>query len=139
MAEPKSSSQGTGLADALRRYVDAMVGVTEVSRERAEKIMTELAQRGETRAKDLQKAARELADRSSKNRNELVRLVQKEIRRQVSALGLASNDDVEKLKSRIKELERPETSGTPKSAKPPSSIKSRKSTSSSPRTKKQGS
>ena len=59
--DQNESSRGGGLADALRRYVDAMIGVTEVSRERAERIIGDLARRGETRTKDIQKAARDLA------------------------------------------------------------------------------
>jgi polyhydroxyalkanoate synthesis regulator phasin len=104
--EPDDGRGGSGLADALRRYVDALVGMTEVSRERAEKIVSDLAKRGETRAKDIQQAARELADRSSRNQRELVRLVQKEIKRQVESLGLATRDDVGRLQRRVKELEK---------------------------------
>jgi polyhydroxyalkanoate synthesis regulator phasin len=120
VAEPKNvpdnASDSGGLTDALRRYVDAVVGVTEVSRERAERIMSDLAKRGQSRTKDLQKAARELADRSSKNRNELMRLIQKEIGRQIGALGLATNDEVEKLRKRVRELEKGRTTApkTPK-------------------------
>ena len=73
----------SGLADALRRYVDAVAGMGEVSRERADRIMAELAMRGEPRARDLQKAARDLVDRSTRNRRDLTRLIQKEIRRQL--------------------------------------------------------
>jgi polyhydroxyalkanoate synthesis regulator phasin len=110
VAEPSSSdrsasSRGGGLADALRRYVDAVVGVTEVSRERAEKIIGDLARRGETRTKDIQKAARDLADRSARNQRDLARLIQKEIKRQIETLGLATRDDVGRLQRRMKELE----------------------------------
>jgi polyhydroxyalkanoate synthesis regulator phasin len=115
--EPDDNRGGSGLADALRRYVDALVGMTEVSRERAEKIVSDLAKRGETRAKDIQQAARELADRSSRNQRELVRLVQKEIKRQVESLGLATRDDVGRLQRRVKELEK----DTPASSKSASS------------------
>lgn len=96
MAEPSTSSRGGGLADALRRYVDAVVGVTEVSRERAEKIVRDLAARGETRTKDIQKAARELADRSARNQRDLARLIQKEVKRQIEALGLGPRDGDER-------------------------------------------
>lgn len=69
--------------------------------------MKDLAQRGEVRARDMQKAARELAERSAKNRRELASLIQKEIRRQVKGLGLATRDEVERLQRRVRELERP--------------------------------
>ena len=108
MAENSESSTGGGIADALRRYVDALVGVTEVSRERAEKIVADLAKRGESRAKDIQQAAKELAERSARNNREFVRLVQKEIRRQIEQMRLASRDEVSKLEERLDELEKNE-------------------------------
>lgn len=107
MADKNDMSSQRPVLDALRRYVDAVVGVTEVPRDRAEKIMKDLAKRGEVRARDMQKAARELAERSTRNRNELVGLIQKEIRRQIKGLGLATRDDVERLQRRIRELEKP--------------------------------
>src|SRR5688572_33346215 len=107
VSEPTKPAEGTGggLMDALRRYVDAVSGFTEVSRERAEKILSDLAKRGETRARDMQKAARELADRSSRNQRELVRLVQKEMRRQIETRGLATRDEVSRLQRRVQQLE----------------------------------
>jgi hypothetical protein len=51
-------------------------------RERAEKIVGDLAKRGESRTKGIQKAARELADRSARDRDDLMRLLGKEIRAQ---------------------------------------------------------
>jgi len=58
------------------------------------------------RARDFQKLARTLIDRAERNRTELTRLVQKEISRQVKALGLATRDEVEALRKRVRALER---------------------------------
>jgi len=74
--------------------------------ERAGKLVGDLAKRGETRTKDIQKTARGIADRSARDRRDLMRLIQKEIRRQVEALGLARSTDVEKLDERLRELEK---------------------------------
>jgi polyhydroxyalkanoate synthesis regulator phasin len=122
VAEPKDEAPGGGLADALRRYVDAMVGATEVSRERAEKIIGDLARRGEVRTRDMQKAARELAERSARNQRDLARLIQKEVKRQVEALGLATRDDVGDLRERVGSLE----DGSPHAATKPTAKPSRK-------------
>jgi polyhydroxyalkanoate synthesis regulator phasin len=119
LAEPSSSSRRPSVPDALRRYVDALVGLTETSRERAEKIVSDLADRGQTRARDIERGARELADRSARNRRELVRLVQKEIRHQISSLGLASRADVERLQKRIRDLEKKATTRKPAAARKP--------------------
>ena len=68
-------------------------------------VVGDLARRGEVRARDLQKLARTLVDRVERNRAELTRLIQKEIRRQINALGLATRDEVDALRKRIRILE----------------------------------
>jgi len=113
MPDKDAAAKPTGVAEALRKYVDAVASMTEVPRERAEKIVRDLAERGEVRARDLQKAASELAERSARNRQELIGLVRKEIRRQISALGVATKTDVDRLNKRIRALE---TSKPPKSS-----------------------
>jgi polyhydroxyalkanoate synthesis regulator phasin len=82
---------------------------------RAQRIVSDLAKRGETRAKDLQKAARELAERSARSRRELAGLIQKEIRRQIRSLGLATRDDIERLQRRLRDLEKGTTAKRPAS------------------------
>jgi polyhydroxyalkanoate synthesis regulator phasin len=114
----KDPASPSGVWDALRKYVDAAVSVTDVPRERAERIFRDLADRGEVRARDLQKVAKEMADRSARNREELARLIRKEIRRQISSLGLATRNDVERLQSRIRKLE-----GSPAKKKAPAKPK----------------
>ncbi len=80
------------------------------SQGRTQRIVGDLAKRGESRAKNLQKAARDLAERSARNRREVVSLVQKEIRRQIKGLGLATRDEVDRLQRRVRELEKTSTS-----------------------------
>lgn len=92
-------------------------------RDRAQRIVSDLAKRGESRAKDLQKAAKDLAERSARNRRELASLVQKEIRRQIRSLGLATRDEVERLQRRIRELERSTPGRKPAARKPKSTPK----------------
>jgi polyhydroxyalkanoate synthesis regulator phasin len=125
-----SPGDGGGLTDALRRYVDAVAGFTELPRDRAEKIIGDLARRGESRARDLSKAARELADRSTHNRRELVGLIQKEIRRQMESRGFATREEVSRLQQRVQQLEKkqaPKARAAPK-RKPAKRTASKKST-----------
>jgi polyhydroxyalkanoate synthesis regulator phasin len=69
--------------------------------------VADLARRGEVRARDLQKLAKAVLDRADQSRTELTRLIQKEITRQVKALGLATRDEVDTLKKRVAKLEKP--------------------------------
>lgn len=105
------------MLDLVRRYVDSLAGLSEVPRERAEKLVRELAKRGEVRVRDIQRTTQEIVDRSMRNRQELVRLIQKEIKRQVQALGLATRDDVDKVAKRVKDLERAKRSTSSPRAK----------------------
>ena len=75
--------------------------------ERAEAVVADLARRGEVRARDLQKFAKAVLDRAEQSRTELTRLIQKEINRQVKALGLATREEVDTLKRRVAKLEKP--------------------------------
>jgi polyhydroxyalkanoate synthesis regulator phasin len=75
------------------------------ARDRAQRIVSDLAKRGESRAKSLQKQAKEVAERSARSRHELAGLIQKEIRRQIRSLGLATRDEVERLQRRVRQLE----------------------------------
>jgi polyhydroxyalkanoate synthesis regulator phasin len=84
-------------------------GTSRTAAQRAETVVADLARRGELRARDLQRLARELVDRAERNRTELTRLIQKEINRQVKTLGLATQDEVDALRKRVSELERPKS------------------------------
>jgi polyhydroxyalkanoate synthesis regulator phasin len=95
-------------------------------RKSAERVVSDLARRGEMRARDVQKLARELFDRAERNRKEITGLVQKEMRRQVKALGLATREDVDRLRKRIRELEQSGAKRTPRaSPRKPSAAKKR--------------
>src|SRR5688572_29620465 len=87
--------------DLLRRYLDAGVAFTQITQQRAEAIVRDLVKAGEVQTEQAQAAAQELVDRSRKNTERLVELVRKEIRQQVSNLGLATKDDLARLERRI--------------------------------------
>jgi polyhydroxyalkanoate synthesis regulator phasin len=52
------------------------------------------------------KTAQELLDWSNKNRQRISDLVRGEVRSQLSAIGVASKDDLDALKKRVRDLER---------------------------------
>lgn len=79
------------MLDVLRKYVDALAGFSELSRDRAEKIVRELSQRGEIRAQEVGKAASDLVSRSVKNRKELISLVRKEVDQQLKSMGISTS------------------------------------------------
>ncbi|MFY9587359.1 MAG: hypothetical protein WAT66_07895 [Actinomycetota bacterium] len=93
------------MRDAIRRYVDAAQSLTEVPRERAERIARKLSGSGLIDRGQIRDVASDLVDRSRENRRKLTDFITREIRRQVSRLGLARTSEVERLAQRVQALE----------------------------------
>lgn len=94
------------MQDAWRAYLEVALGLTEASRKKAREVTKNLFDRGEATAAQLQNAASELLATSRANRETLARLVRYEVDRALSALGLATSEEVSELTERVRELER---------------------------------
>ncbi len=91
--------------DAIKRYVEAVQSFSEVPRERAEQIARRLAGSGLIDRGQIRGAASDIVGRSRENRRRVTQLVTREIRRQVSRIGFATKDEVERLRQRVQALE----------------------------------
>ena len=91
--------------DVLRRYIDAGIEFTQLTRQRAEDVVRELVRAGEVQAEQAQQAVEELMERNRRNTERLVETVRREMRNQVGNLGLATKDDVARIQRRIDTLE----------------------------------
>jgi polyhydroxyalkanoate synthesis regulator phasin len=91
--------------EALKRYVDAAQSLTEVPRERAEQVARRLAGLGLIDPGQIKGVASDIVGRSRENRRKVTELVAREMRRQVSRIGFASKDEVERLRQRVQALE----------------------------------
>ncbi|HUQ40373.1 MAG TPA: hypothetical protein VM030_09470 [Acidimicrobiales bacterium] len=87
--------------DMLKRYLDAGVQFTQMTRTRAEAIVKELVRAGELQRDQAQGRAQELVEGSRRNTEQLLALVRKEVADQLAALGLATKADLEALESRV--------------------------------------
>lgn len=94
------------MQDALRAYLELALGLTEVSRKRATKVVRDLLGKGEAKASQAQAMAAELLETSRANRETLTRLVRYEVERALGAVGLATAEEVAELTARVQELER---------------------------------
>lgn len=92
----------------IRKYMEAAVG--KLSPAKAQELARSVM-RGEGK-EQVAKAAQDLVEWSNKNRQRISDLVRSEVRSQLAAMGVASRDEVDALKKRVRELER----GRPKSA-----------------------
>ena len=93
------------MRDAIKRYLDTAQSLTEIPRERAERIAKRLASNGVIDPGQIRGVAADLVERSRENSRRITDLVTTEIRRQISRLGLASKDDVDRLRQRVQALE----------------------------------
>ena len=91
--------------DAIKRYAEAAQSLTEVPRERAERVARRLAGSGLIDPEQIRAVAVDIVDRSRENRRRVTDLVTREIRRQASRVGFASKDEVERLRQRVQALE----------------------------------
>ena len=90
--------------DLFKRYLEIGASMLGMTRERAEGIVRDLVASGEVARNQATKAADWLVERGRAGTEELNELVRREIRQQVTALGLATRDDVARLEAQIEEL-----------------------------------
>jgi polyhydroxyalkanoate synthesis regulator phasin len=90
--------------DLFTRYLEIGASVLGMTRERAEAIVRDLVASGEVAKSQATKAADWLVERGKTGSEELAELVRREIRQQISALGLATKADVARLEAQIEEL-----------------------------------
>jgi len=87
---PLRSTAMAQRADVWKKYLDAGVAFTEMTRSRAEKVVRELVKEGEVQRERGQELAEELVARTRRNAEELRKLVRKEIRDQLASLGIST-------------------------------------------------
>src|SRR5688572_8957469 len=74
--------------DPLKRYLDAGMAFTQLTREKAEEFVKELVKQGEVRRKETEDVIEALLERSRKNTEDLVAIVRQEIADQLRNIGL---------------------------------------------------
>ena len=90
------------VVDEIRRYLEAATG--KLSPKRAQQLAKSLA-RGQGKDQ-VSKAAHDLLEWSNKNRERIADLVRTEVRSQLKQVGVASREEVDALRRRVRELEK---------------------------------
>lgn len=88
-------------ADPLRKYVEAGIAFTQLTKARAEAIVRDLVKAGEVQREQAQDRVEELLDRSRKSTEGLAGIVRREISQQLASLGFATKDDLDRLEARM--------------------------------------
>lgn len=89
--------------ELLKRYLDAGIAFTEMTRARAEAIVKELVRAGEVQREQVQSQVDDLVQKSRHNTDQLRGLMRQEITSQLSQLGLATKEDLDLLERRLTE------------------------------------
>ena len=88
-------------SDLFRRYLDAGIAFTEMTRERAQAIVREWVKAGEVPMQRADDFIEDLVERSRQNTEAIVTLVQSQVQEQLGALGLATKADIARLEAKI--------------------------------------
>jgi polyhydroxyalkanoate synthesis regulator phasin len=86
----------------VREYMEAAIG--KLSPAKAQELAKSLS-KGQGRDQ-VSKAAKDLLAWSNKNKERLTSMVQTEVKSQLKTIGVASRDEVDALRKRVRELER---------------------------------
>lgn len=87
--------------DRWQQYLDTGKAWTELTRAQAEAVVRDLVKAGDVQQKRAKKAVDELLDRSRKNAEELRKVVRHELQSQISALGIATQEDLARLERKL--------------------------------------
>ncbi len=90
------------VVNEIRKNVEAAVGM--LSPKRAQELARSLMP-GESK-EQIAKAAQNIMDWSNRNRERVTELVRAEVRSQMNQFGVASRDEVDALRRRVRELEK---------------------------------
>ena len=88
-------------ADPLRKYVEAGIAFTQLTKTKAEAIVRELVKAGDVQREQAQDRVEELLDRSRKSTESMGDMIRKELAQQLSSMGFATKADVEALEARL--------------------------------------
>jgi polyhydroxyalkanoate synthesis regulator phasin len=90
--------------ELFKRYLEAGMQFSQMTRDRAEAIVRDLVKAGEVQAEQTQTMVAEVMERSRKNTERFVEQVQAEVRKQLAVAEYVTKDVVTRLQSQIDEL-----------------------------------
>ncbi|MEN6481309.1 MAG: hypothetical protein ABFD29_03935, partial [Anaerolineaceae bacterium] len=89
------------MRDLFERSFLAGVGLLSMTRERAQKVVDELAQRGEIEKEDVKESVEHLVQRGEEERQGLRSLIRDEVKSALADIGLATKQDLRDMADKI--------------------------------------
>lgn len=91
-------------SDILRRYLDSGLAFTAMTQARAEALVKDLVKAGEVQADQARETVTDLLERSRRNSEKLLETIRREVKDQITNLGLVSKEDLDKAEARLSAL-----------------------------------
>lgn len=91
---------------SIHRYLDAASSFSTITRAKAERVIKQLVKSGEAAGDQVGELVDDLISRQRKNQEALSKVVKSETSRAVRAMGVASQDEVDRLQKQVAELKR---------------------------------
>lgn len=88
-------------SDPLRRYVEAGLALTELTRAKAEALVRDWAKAGDLQREQAQDRVEELLDKSKRSTDSLVAMIRREMAQQLSSMGFATKEDLAAMEARL--------------------------------------
>lgn len=89
----------------FERFINLGLGTFSMTKEKAEKFIDELVERGELNREEAKKTVEELIKKGEEQRDHLRTMMREEMDKWKRDSGSASREEIERLEARIKELE----------------------------------
>jgi polyhydroxyalkanoate synthesis regulator phasin len=106
------------VANGREQYLQTLASLSDLTRTQAERVAALLAKQGEVQSAQVGRVAEDLMRRTQKNREIMSRLIQREVKRQLGVLGMATRDEVARLQQRVRALEQEVERSSRSAAKP---------------------
>jgi ribonuclease E len=90
----------------MKSAIDASKDVAQQAQDRLEALVKELSRTTEEQSAQMQQAVQDLRQRSRENSERVADLVDRRIKGQLSALGIATKADIKRLEKKIDTLQR---------------------------------
>ena len=94
------------MLDIIKKSLYLGLGAASLTKERAEKLVDELIEKGQLSKDEKAKAVKELLNKIEKDEKEITEKIKTVAKEAADAIGVATQNDIENLKNRVTELEK---------------------------------
>lgn len=92
------------MLDTFEKMMFAGIGAMSMTREKAEKIFDEYVNKGKEKRENQPKFVQEMLDQAEKTRSEFEEMIDKQIKKTIEKLDLATKEDIKRIENKLDTL-----------------------------------